>query len=167
MARAEGEIVPTAASGFLAAFGGREPRAFAAHCDPGVHYEDPLTTAPLRGCAELGDHAARLWEAFPDVRVEAAGPPPAAPRALAIPFRLDGTHRGAVAGLPATGRRISVHGVVYAEPAADGRLLRARAFFDLWDVGVQLGLLPARGGLGERALLMLRGFGLRARERDG
>jgi hypothetical protein len=28
---------------------------------------------------------------------------------------------------------------------------------------VQLGVLPARGTLGERALFMLRGFGLRAR----
>jgi hypothetical protein len=31
---------------------------------------------------------------------------------------------------------------------------------------VQLGVMPARGGLSEKALLMLRGFGLRARDRD-
>ena len=37
-----------------------------------------------------------------------------------------------------------------------------RAFFDAYDAAVQLGVLPARGTLGERALLMLRGFGLRA-----
>ena len=36
-----------------------------------------------------------------------------------------------------------------------------RAFYDLYDAGVQFGLLPRRGTLGERALLMLRGFGLR------
>jgi steroid delta-isomerase-like uncharacterized protein len=164
MARAE-DLAPAAAGGFLAAFSGRDPRAFVAHCDPGIHYEDPVTPAPLRGCAELGEHAERLWDAFPDARVEIAGTPPAAPHAIAIPFRLDGTHRGQIGGLPATGRRVSVHGVVYAEPAGDGRLLRVRAFFDLYDAGVQLGLLPARGGLGERALLMLRGFGLRARDR--
>ena len=41
------------------------------------------------------------------------------------------------------------------------RLWRVRAFYDLYDAGVQLGLLPRRGTLGERALLMLRGFGLR------
>jgi len=32
--------------------------------------------------------------------------------------------------------------------------------------GVQLGVLPSRGGLGERALLVLRGFGLRVKERS-
>jgi steroid delta-isomerase-like uncharacterized protein len=165
MARAEGDVVPAAASGFLAAFSGRDPNAFAAHCDPGVHYQDPLTPAPLRGCRDLGTHAELLWDAFPDARVEAAGTPPTAHGAVAIPFRLEGTHRAAIGGLPATGRRVSVHGIVYAEPAGDGRLLRVRAFFDLYDAGVQLGVMPARGGLGERALLLLRGFGLRARER--
>ena len=43
----------------------------------------------------------------------------------------------------------------------DGRVRRARGFFDLYDGAVQLGLLPQRGGLGEAALLLLRGFGLR------
>jgi hypothetical protein len=37
-----------------------------------------------------------------------------------------------------------------------------RGFFDLYDAAVQLGVLPSRGSLGERALLVLRGFGLRA-----
>ena len=39
---------------------------------------------------------------------------------------------------------------------------RARGFFDLYDAATQLGLLPARGGIGESVLLLLRGFGLRA-----
>jgi steroid delta-isomerase-like uncharacterized protein len=163
MARADGDVVPAAATGFLAAFSGRDARAFRAHCDPGIHYEDPLTPRPLHGCLELGDHAERLWEAFPDARIEAAGTPPAAHGAIAIPFRMEGTHHGHVSGLPATGRRVAVHGIVYAEPAGDGRLLRVRAFFDLYEAGVQLGVLPSRGGLGERAMLLLRGFGLRAR----
>ena len=37
-----------------------------------------------------------------------------------------------------------------------------RAFYDPYGAGVQLGLLPRRGTLGERALLMVRGFGFRA-----
>jgi len=166
MALPDGEVIPAAATGFLAAFSGRDPDAFAAHCDPGIHYEDPLTPAPLRGHRELADHARQLWKAFPDARVEAAGTPPAAHGAIAIPFRLVGTHRSMVGGLPATGRAVTVHGIIYAEPAGDGRLLRVRAFFDLYDAGVQLGVMPARGGLGEKALLILRGFGLRARDRD-
>ena len=45
----------------------------------------------------------------------------------------------------------------------DGLLRRARAFFDVYDVGVQLGVLPARGSLSAKALLALRGYGLRSR----
>jgi len=73
-----------------------------------------------------------------------------------------GTHRGDLAGLPATGRFLTLHGIHYVE-IADGRIRRARGFFDLYDAGAQLGLLPTRGGLGETALLLLRGFGLRPR----
>ena len=55
------------------------------------------------------------------------------------------------------------HCLFYCE-LHEARLLRVRAFLDLYDTGRQLGVLPARGTLGEKALLMLRGFGLRARD---
>ncbi|HZV74358.1 MAG TPA: ester cyclase [Conexibacter sp.] len=147
-----------------AAWCGREASAFAPLCDPAVQYEDPLTRAPLIGADELGAHAELLWRAFPDVRVERAGErlADAAGRFVAAPCKLAGTHRGALEGLPATRRFVVVHGVVYAELRA-GRLLRVRAFFDRYDAAVQLGVLPASGTFGEKALLLVRGFGLRAR----
>ncbi len=54
-----------------------------------------------------------------------------------------------------------VHAVLYAEldPPRE-RLWRVRAFFDLYDAAVQIGVLPKRGTLSERALFMVRGFGL-------
>ncbi|MBA2420290.1 MAG: hypothetical protein H0V57_04085, partial [Thermoleophilaceae bacterium] len=64
--------------------------------------------------------------------------------------------------LPATGRELSLHGLHYLE-LSDGAVRRARGFFDLYDAATQLGLLPERGGLGETALLLLRGFGMRRR----
>jgi MFS family permease len=42
------------------------------------------------------------------------------------------------------------------------RLLRARAFFDVHGVATALGVLPQPGTMGEKALLLLRGFGLRS-----
>lgn len=149
-----------------AAWCSRDASTFAPLCDPAVQYEDPFTRAPLIGADELGAHAELLWLAFPDVRVERAGERlvDAAGRFVAAPCKLAGTHRGPLDGLPATRRFVVVHGVVYAELRA-GRLLRVRAFFDRYDAAVQLGVLPASGTLGERALLMLRGFGLRA-QRD-
>jgi steroid delta-isomerase-like uncharacterized protein len=144
-----------------AAWSGRDAGAFAPLCDRELQYEDPLTSAPLIGAEELGAHAERLWGAFPDVRLERAGERLTDARFVAAPCKLAGTHRGTLTGLPASNRFLVVHGVVYGELHA-GRLRRVRAFFDLYDAAVQLGVLPTHGTLGEKALLMLRGFGVRA-----
>jgi steroid delta-isomerase-like uncharacterized protein len=148
---------------FAAAWSAKDPAAFAALCAEDVHYEDPLTD-PLTGAGQLAAHAARLWGAFPDARVEATGPRMAAGRHVAAPLKLVATHRGELEGLPPTGRFLSAHLVLVCElePDAD-RLWRVRAFFDAYGAGVQLGVLPERGSFGGKALLMLRGFGLRQR----
>jgi hypothetical protein len=80
---------------------------------------------------------------------------------LAAPAKVLGTHRGPLEGLPATGRFVVIHCIFYCE-LERGRMLRVRAFFDLYDAATQLGILPGRGTLGEKALLVLRGFGLRS-----
>lgn len=147
--------------GWEAAWTGKEPDAFQAVCAPRVHYEDPLTPEPLEGLDELARHAQRLWSAFPDARLARTGERLANGKFLAAPSKLLGTHRAPLEGLPATNRFLVVHCVFYCE-LARGRLLRVRAFFDAYDAAVQLGVLPGRGSLSEKALLMLRGFGLRA-----
>ena len=130
-------------------------------CVPGVQYEDPLTQGrPLQGVDALAAHATRLWSAFPDVRLERTGTRLSDGRYVAAPGKLLGTHRAALEGLPATNRFVVVHCIFYCELAHD-RLLRVRGFFDVYDAAVQLGVLPARGSVGEKALLVLRGFGLR------
>ena len=78
-----------------------------------------------------------------------------------IPWRAAGTHSRATGNLPATNRFLTLHGLHYVE-LRDGRVLRARGFYDLYDAAAQLGILPSRGGVGETLLLLLRGFGLRA-----
>ena len=147
--------------GWEAAWSGKDPAAFADVCAPGVHYEDPLTSEPLEGVDAIGRHAERLWAAFPDARLERTGERLASERYVAAPSKLLGTQKAPLAGLPASNRFVVVHCVFYCELAL-GRLFRVRALFDLYDAAVQLGVLPGRGTLGEKALLMLRGFGLRA-----
>lgn len=144
-----------------AAWSGKDEAAFEEACSPAVHYEDPLTAEPLEGVEELGRHASRLWAAFPDARLERTGERLTDRRYVAAPSKLLATHKAALEGLPATNKFLVVHCVFYCE-LERGRLLRVRAFFDLYDAATQLGVLPARGTLGEKALLMLRGFGLRA-----
>ena len=150
--------------GFRAAWSDRDPASFAAVCAPDLHYEDPMTVEPLEGPAELGAHVARMWQAFPDARMERTGPPLTDGRFVAAPVKLLGTHRGEVADFPPTGRFVIVHAVFYCElDEARARLWRVRAFCDLYDAAVQLGVLPRPGSIGERALFLLRGFGLRGR----
>jgi steroid delta-isomerase-like uncharacterized protein len=147
--------------GWEAAWSSKDSSAFAPLCAADVHYEDPLTTEPLEGAAELGRHAARLWAAFPDARMERTGARLSDGRYVAAPSKLLATHREPLEGLPATNRFLVVHCVFYCE-VSDERFLRIRALFDLYEAAVQLGVLPARGTMGEKALLVLRGFGLRA-----
>jgi len=131
-------------------------------CAADVHYEDPLTAEPLESPDAIAGHAQRLWTAFPDARMEATGERLGNGRFVAAPVKLLATHRGELAGLPPTGRFVIVHAVFYCElDPRRRRLWRVRGFFDLYDAAVQLGVLPARGTLGERALLLLRGFGFR------
>jgi steroid delta-isomerase-like uncharacterized protein len=144
-----------------AAWSSKDPAAFLESCSPHVHYEDPLTAEPLEGLDELGAHAERLWAGFPDARLERTGARLCEGRFAAAPSKLLATHKGTLEGLPATNRFIVVHCVFYCELEHE-RLMRVRAFFDLYDAATQLGVLPARGTMGEKALLVLRGFGLRA-----
>jgi ketosteroid isomerase-like protein len=143
------------------AWSGRDPAAFEAVCHPQLQYEDPLTPEPLHGTRALATHARRLWRAFPDARVNATGDRLAGGVHACAPCKLMGTHHGRLGRISPTGRFVVVHAVVYAE-VREERLLRVRAFFDVYAPAVELGLLPRAGTAGERALLLLRGFGLRA-----
>lgn len=148
---------------FQVAWSERDPGAFHEVCTSDVHYEDPVTP-PLTGPDALGKHARRLWTAFPDARVEQTGPRMTNGNHVSAPLKLVATHRGELEGLPPTGKFLVVQAVVVAERHPENGLVwRARAFFDAYDAGVKLGVLPERGSLGGKALLMLRGFGLRAR----
>ncbi len=135
---------------------------FEACCTPDVHYEDPVAVEPLIGLDALGAHAERVRAAFPDLRIERTGDPIETGDFACIPWRALGTQKGDLGVLPATDRFVILHGVHYVE-LSDGLVRRARGFFDLYSGAVQLGLLPERGSLGETALLLLRGFGLRPR----
>ena len=72
--------------------------------------------------------------------------------------------RASSARYPASNRFVTLHGVHFVE-LTDGRVRRARGFFDLYDARHPARPAAGRGGLGEAALLLLRGFGFGARLR--
>lgn len=133
---------------------------FAACCTGDVGYEDPFAQIPLAGLDALEGHARKLHAAFPDVRVVTTAPALARGDHGCIPWKLTGTQRGELAMLPVTDESVTLQGLHYVE-LKDGLVRRARGFLDLYEGATQLGLLPQKGGLGEAALLMIRGFGLR------
>lgn len=146
--------------GWQAAWSARDPAEFATVCTSGIAYEDPLTDQLLQGVDALRAHARRLWDGFPDARLERTGDRLSGGSFVAAPCKLLGTNREPIGGIPATNRFVVVHCVFYCEIQHE-RLLRVRGFYDVYDAATQLGILPRRGTLGEKALLMLRGFGLR------
>ncbi|MEA2281508.1 MAG: hypothetical protein QOK21_2115 [Solirubrobacteraceae bacterium] len=143
------------------AWSGRDPHAFSPLCAPEVRYEDPLCPEPLDGSAAIAAHAARLWDAFPDARLNRTGERLHGGVFACAPGKVIGTHEGRLGRITPTGRRLEVHVLIYAE-VRDERLLRVRAFYDVWAAARELGVVPRTGTAGERALLLLRGFGLRA-----
>ena len=154
--------VDALADAWEAAWSGGVARAFAPICAPDLHNEDPLAVTPLRGVDALAEHAARLWRAFPDVRLEPAGARLTDGRFAALPVRARGRNSGALDGLPASHRSVEVHIVFWCElDASRTRLWRVRAVYDAYGAAVALGLIPKPGTLRNRALLMLQGYGLR------
>jgi steroid delta-isomerase-like uncharacterized protein len=154
--------VEALADAWEAAWSGGDPGAFAALCAPDLHYEDPVTPAPLQGVAALGAHAERLWRAFPDVRMTRAGERLSDGRFAALPVLASARNTGALDGLPASHREIELRVVYWCELDLSGaRLWRVRAVFDAYGAAVALGLLPRPGTLRNRAVLALQGYGLR------
>ena len=157
------ELVARGSSGLAqrwrAAWLAATPEAFGDCCRVDVLYEDPLVPDPVEGLGALAAHARAMRDAFPDLRIEDAGAAIVDDTRACVPWRFAGTHRGDLGVLPASGRFLTLHGVHLLE-LREGDVCRARGFFDVYDVAVQLGLLPQRGSLGESALMVLRGFGL-------
>ncbi len=141
---------------------GRDRRAVAALVTHDVHFEDPFSDTPYRGVEPVTDHLARLWAAFPDARVEATGPClHDGDRIVAIPLRFFGNHSAPLGSLPATDRFLNQHGMLVCElDAGGGRIFRGRLFADRYAAAVQLGVLPASGTVGDRALRAIQGFGI-------
>ena len=139
---------------------------FAACCSAELTYEDPLAAEPLAGAAASSRPTRpSCARRFRTSRIERHRAAAAARRPRLRPLEAARAPTADQLGvLPATDRFLTLHGLHYLE-LTDGRVRRARGFLDLYDAATQLGLLPARGGWGEQALMLLRGFGACGAER--
>lgn len=121
-----------------------------------VHYEDPAAPAAvMRGRAPVEQYARAGFVAIPDLhldKLEEWGTPGGG--VIASWFRFSGTFRAPMTapGLPSlapTGGPLELFGMDRSE-IRDGRLARHQIFWDILELGRQIGAFPQRGTRAER-----------------
>ncbi|HEX8105262.1 MAG TPA: nuclear transport factor 2 family protein [Solirubrobacteraceae bacterium] len=143
---------------WLHAWNRHDGDAVAALCTEDVELTDPVA-GTVRGRAAVAEWIRACDRAFPDYRFEQPEPPylsPDRPKVLA-PWRMTGTNTGRLdpPGFAPTGRRVAVEGIDHGW-FRDGLVERYRSDYDTIGVLRQLGLVPAPGSAGERALAALQ-----------
>jgi steroid delta-isomerase-like uncharacterized protein len=137
-----------------------------------VRYEDPSAPAEvLNGRAAVEEHARSAFAGIPDLRLdkleEWVTPGGAV---ISSYFRFSGTFRApltapAVPPLAPTGGRLEMLGMDRSE-IRDGRVARHQIFWDVAELGRQLGLFPRRGSRAENLSRRLQHFAARSSRRS-
>ena len=107
---------------------------------PGILHEDYLYRTPgevLHGGDALSTLFAMYHGAFPDLHLEIDDMFGEGDK-VATAFTLTGTHQGEMMGMPATGRHVSVHGIIHSR-VQDGRIVEEWELVDLAALFEQLG----------------------------
>jgi steroid delta-isomerase-like uncharacterized protein len=104
---------------------------------PGGTYEDP-NTGGLIGTGPLGQYAAGLWTAFPDLSFEEVDYQATAAGEIVLRWIMRGTNRASLRGLPPTGATIALPGVDLIT-ARDGGVERVQGYYDRLTLMEQLG----------------------------
>jgi steroid delta-isomerase-like uncharacterized protein len=130
--------------------------------EPLVHSDvvwlDPALPEPARGVEEVKDFLRRSWVAFPDLNFT-SGPMWLEPNgeSMTWSWRMQGTHRGVIEppGFASTGKGIDIDGIDVWD-FAEGRIERARAYYDTAALARQIGAMPSPGSTGERVGVLLQ-----------
>ncbi len=124
-----------------------------------VVWLDPLLIEPARGIEGVRRFMENSWRGMPDLHFDVIGPGCFADDApvLMVPWKMTGTHlaRGADApGFAPTGRRIDIDGIdVYT--FRENKIAHYVAYYDVYTLARQLGVLPAPGSWGEKMFVAM------------
>ena len=144
----------------VAAFNAHDADGFVAVMTEDVVFEHSAAPAPMHGRAEVSAfYTNTIWKAFPDLTLELMDGPffhLHAPR-ISFNWLAAGTHTGPLdpPGLAPTGKRVEIDVREIAE-IRNGLASRIRLVIDMSDFMRQLGVLPAPGSHGERAIAMMQ-----------
>ncbi len=142
------------------AFNAHDADGFVAVMTEDVVFEHSAAPALMHGRTEVSAfYRDNIWKAFPDLTLELMDGPffhLHAPR-ISFNWLAAGTHTGPLdpPGLAPTGKRVEMDVREIAE-IRDGLASRIRLVVDMADLMRQLGVLPARGSHGERAIAMMQ-----------
>ena len=126
------------AKNYFDAWNAHDADALVATFEAAGSYRDPGTNGPLTGDA-IGAYAKGLWDAFPDLSFEIRSQDQTRAGKIVAEWTMNGTNTGPFAGLPPTGRSVSLPGLDIVETGSSG-IASVTGYFDSRVVPEQLGL---------------------------
>jgi steroid delta-isomerase-like uncharacterized protein len=147
------------ADSYASAWNRCDTEAMAGLVTEDIVWEDPALPEPAVGVHAVQEFMRSSLRAFPDLCFGEPDPPALAVNGDVVmwAWNMSGTNLGPLdpPGFAPTGRSIRIDGVDLWT-MRDGRIARYRAFYDMNELARQLGLVPATGSRGERAMVTLQ-----------
>jgi len=114
---------------------------------------DVVERFPDRTCRGIGELSAYFQEAYDAISNWGFEPLAVVGEGedVLVHWRLTGVHTGTLLGIAATGRPVSIDGMDHFV-VRDGKIVSNFVVFDQMDYARQLGMIPADGSSGDRAL---------------
>ncbi len=113
------------------------------------HAEDGVVKSPIfgtvKGRSAIAVSYVNLFKTFADWSIEATHALIDGPE-IAQSFTAQATHTSELFGVPATNRRCEIHGVLFIELDAAGKVKREQRFYDFTSLLLQIGVLKAKAG---------------------
>jgi len=113
------------------------------------HAEDGIVKSPifgtLKGRKAITESYVNLFKTFADWDIETTRLVVEGASA-AQSFTAQATHTHDLFGVPATHRRCEIHGVLFMDLDADGKVKREDRFYDFTSLLLQIGVLKAKPG---------------------
>jgi steroid delta-isomerase-like uncharacterized protein len=125
----------------LAAWNRGDPDGIVANVAEDVIWRDVALGMPLHGRDALRDAAQAYMTAFPDLRIEETSSTLAIPR-LAQELTITGTHRGALLGVPPSGRWTENYAAVITTFDEGGMMIEGALYWNPLAVLRQIGAVP-------------------------
>jgi steroid delta-isomerase-like uncharacterized protein len=137
---------------YLEAWNLHDPDAMVAFFSSDAVYDDRGAGTVARGQNQIRAHVAAVQAAFSDLRFELRRAAHGEDFTAGV-WTATMTHSGELEGLRASGRRVSSAGVDVATLDEKGQITHLVSYYDGAAIMRELGLLPARGSLVERAFV--------------